>query len=67
MIARLWLTPRAPPKETLEFIRGTSCRRIAEIGIYEGYTSEGFARFLNGQRELHLFDFEDRVAKIKTG
>ena len=53
-----------PNQETVEFIRSTDCRCIAEFGIYEGHTSLEFAKFLNGQGELHLFDYEDRVADV---
>jgi predicted O-methyltransferase YrrM len=55
-----------PNYETTNFIKGTKCRHIAEIGIFEGYTSMEFARFLNGQGELHLFDYEDRVRRVTT-
>ncbi len=51
-------------RTTLEFIATTDCRTIAEIGIYNGHTSEGFARFLNGQGELHLFDYDYKVAAV---
>jgi predicted O-methyltransferase YrrM len=50
--------------QTIEFIRHTQCRQIAEFGIYEGHTSLEFARFLNGSGELHLFDYEDRVKDV---
>jgi hypothetical protein len=49
---------------TTEFVRSTSCTHIAEIGVFEGYTSLEFARFLNGRGELHVFDFEDRVDTV---
>ena len=52
-------------KVTLDFIRQTSCRSIAEIGIYKGHTTLGFAEFLNGEGELHIFDYEDRVADVE--
>jgi predicted O-methyltransferase YrrM len=50
---------------TLDFIRQTNCRFIAEIGIYKGHTSLELAEFLNGEGELHLFDYEDRVADVE--
>lgn len=53
-----------PNKKTLDFIATTQCRTIAEIGIYNGYSSEGFARFLNGRGELHLFDYEFKVSAV---
>jgi predicted O-methyltransferase YrrM len=49
---------------TLDFIKRTECRQIAEIGIFKGFTSMEFAKFLNGQGELHLFDYEDRVRSV---
>lgn len=55
---------RGPNQATLDFIATTDCRTIAEIGIYNGYTSEGFARFLNGRGELHLYDYEFKVAAV---
>jgi predicted O-methyltransferase YrrM len=51
-------------QETIEFVRATSCTHIAEFGVFEGYTSLEFARFLDGRGELHVFDFEDRVAAV---
>jgi predicted O-methyltransferase YrrM len=53
-------------RQTIEFIKGTQCRCIAEIGILEGHTSLEFAKFLNGEGELHLFDYEDRVKMVST-
>lgn len=67
---RLWRSyPRAVAvhganQETINFLRGTQCRHIAEFGIFAGYTSLEFARFLNGRGELHLFDFQDRVDAV---
>ena len=37
---------------------------VAEVGIYEGFTSVPLAKYLNGQGELHLFDYEDRVGEV---
>lgn len=50
---------------TLDFIRQTSCRSIAEIGIYKGHTTLALAEFLNGEGELHIFDYEDRVEDVE--
>jgi predicted O-methyltransferase YrrM len=58
------LAVRAPNEGTVEFIKTTQCRHIAEFGIYEGHTSLEFAKHLNHQGELHLFDFEDRVSLV---
>jgi len=50
-----------PNTKTIDFIRQTHCRMIAELGIYEGHTSMEFAKYLNGEGSLHLYDFHDRV------
>jgi predicted O-methyltransferase YrrM len=52
-----------PNTKTLKFLSTTSCRTIAEIGVEWGLTSEGILRWLDGRGTLHLFDFEDRLAK----
>jgi predicted O-methyltransferase YrrM len=49
---------------TLDFVATTDCRTIAEIGIYNGYSSEGLARFLDGRGELHLFDYDFKVSAV---
>jgi hypothetical protein len=41
-------------QETIDFVAGTQSRVIAEIGVYQGHTSELFARYLGGRGELHL-------------
>ena len=51
-------------QQTIDFIRTTKCRVIAELGIYKGFTSEKLAEYLGGEGELHLFDFEERVAEV---
>lgn len=51
-------------QETIDFVAGTQSRVIAEIGVYQGHTSELFARYLGGRGELHLFDFEERVREV---
>jgi predicted O-methyltransferase YrrM len=51
-------------QETIDFITTTNCRIVAEVGIYEGFTSAPLAKYLNGQGELHLFDYEDRVRGV---
>ncbi len=56
------LNVQGPNTQTIEFIRTTNCRMIAEVGIYRGDTSLQFAKYLNGSGELHLYDFHDRVA-----
>ncbi len=52
-------------KETIEFIKSTDSRAIAEIGTYKGYTAMKIAEYMKGQGELHLFDFEDIVLEVK--
>ena len=51
-------------RETIDFVAGTQSRVIAEIGVYQGHTSELFARYLGGRGELHLFDFEGRLREV---
>jgi len=53
-----------PDEETVTFIKTTTCRFIAEFGIFKGHTSWEFAKFLNGRGELHLFDYDDRVSEV---
>ncbi len=49
---------------TVNFVRSVGARRIAEVGIYEGATSEALARYLDNRGELHLFDFASRVEPV---
>lgn len=53
-----------PNRATAEFVRTTGARCIAEIGIYQGDTSELLAEHLGGDGELHLFDFDHRVERV---
>lgn len=53
-----------PNHGTVSFLKRTECRYIAELGIYEGHTSLEFAKFLNGDGEIHLFDYKDRVRSV---
>jgi predicted O-methyltransferase YrrM len=55
---------RKANRQTLRFLRSTTSRTIAEVGIYKGYTSREIAKYLGGEGELHLFDFENRVAAV---
>jgi predicted O-methyltransferase YrrM len=55
---------RKANRRTLRFLRTTSCRTIAEVGIFKGYTSTEIAKHLDGHGELHLFDFSDRVEAV---
>lgn len=58
------LSVRQPNLHTLDFLRSTDARYVAEIGIYQGHTSREIARWLAGEGELHLYDFHDTVAKV---
>jgi predicted O-methyltransferase YrrM len=55
-------------RDTVEFLRGTGCRVIAEVGIYQGHTSMEIAKWLHrqgdGRGELHLYDFHDTVEQV---
>lgn len=56
------LNVTGPSLRTLEFFATTGCRAYAEIGVYKGDTALAVAELLAGDGELHLFDYEDRVA-----
>jgi predicted O-methyltransferase YrrM len=49
-------------EQTVEFFRTTGCRVYAEVGVYRGFTALRIAEQLAGEGEIHLFDFDDRVA-----
>ena len=54
-----------PNHETVDLVRSSGARCVAEIGIYEGGTSAGMAEVLSERDgELHLFDFQDRVDEV---
>lgn len=50
--------------KTVEFFAASGCRAYAELGVYEGDTALAIATALDGDGELHLFDFEDRVEAV---
>jgi hypothetical protein len=52
----------APNYETIELVRASGARVVAEIGVYEGATSEALAE-ITAERHgvLHLFDYEERI------
>jgi methyltransferase family protein len=55
----------AANEETIDLVCATGARVVAEIGVYEGATSEGIAQVLaERDGELHLFDFDDRVQAV---
>ena len=51
-------------ERTVAFFATTGCRAYAEIGVYEGHTARRIAEVLDGDGELHLFDYEDRVVPV---
>ena len=53
-----------PNLQTVEFFAQSGARRYAEIGVYRGDTALRIAELLGGEGELHLFDFEDRLAPV---
>jgi predicted O-methyltransferase YrrM len=53
-----------PNQRTVEFFAGTGCRSYAEIGVYRGDTTLEIAALLAGDGEMHLFDYDDRVAAV---
>jgi predicted O-methyltransferase YrrM len=55
---------RGPNLRTVEAFAQSGARRYAEIGVYRGDTALRIAELLDGEGELHLFDFEDRLAPV---
>lgn len=55
------LNVEGPNQRTVEFFKSTSCRTYAEVGVYKGYTAAKIAEHLNGEGEIHLFDYGDRT------
>lgn len=55
---------RGPNARTLEFLKATHCRTVAEIGVGRGVTSEAILTWLAGRGVLHLFDFDDRLSRV---
>src|SRR5690242_15790957 len=39
--------------------------RFAEFGVWKGATTVQLARFLDNRGELHIFDYEDTVARLQ--
>lgn len=58
------LAVRGPNQRTVELFKAGGCKRYAEIGVYRGGTALEIAAHLEGEGEIHLFDFEDRVAEV---
>jgi predicted O-methyltransferase YrrM len=57
------LKVEGPNEATLQFFASTGARVYAEIGVYKGYTAARVAEQLDGDGEIHLFDYEDRLAE----
>jgi predicted O-methyltransferase YrrM len=53
-----------PNERTVELFAASGCRRYAEIGVYKGHTARRIAEVLDGEGEIHLFDYEDRVEQV---
>src|SRR3954447_23516779 len=58
------LNVHAANEGTVDFFATTGCRAYAEIGVYEGHNARRIAELLDGDGELHLFDYEDRVVPV---
>src|SRR5215218_3574756 len=58
------LAVSGPNQGTVELFKAGGCKRYAEIGVYRGDTALQIASHLDGEGEIHLFDFEDRVADV---
>jgi predicted O-methyltransferase YrrM len=58
------LQVEGPNERTVAAVRETGARVYMEIGVYLGATAEAVAEVLGEQGELHLLDFEDRVAPV---
>jgi predicted O-methyltransferase YrrM len=58
------LNVHGPNERTIELVRSSGARVYAEIGVYRGDTAAAVAELLAGEGELHLFDYEDRVAPV---
>jgi predicted O-methyltransferase YrrM len=57
------LNVEGPNEATVQFFASTEARVYAEIGVYKGHTAARIAEQLDGQGEVHLFDYEDRLAE----
>jgi predicted O-methyltransferase YrrM len=57
------LNVEGPNGATVEFFGSTGSRAYCELGVYKGYTAARIAEQLAGEGEIHLFDYEDRLAE----
>ena len=58
------LNVAGPNERTVASFAASGCRRYAEVGVYKGETAERVAELLDGDGELHLFDYADRVEPV---
>lgn len=56
------LAVEGPNERMVEHFRASGGTRFAEVGVYEGDTALAIAEVLGGSGEIHLFDFDDKVA-----
>jgi predicted O-methyltransferase YrrM len=60
------LLVEGPNERTVAAVRETGARTYMEIGVYLGATASAVAEVLDGQGEIHLLDFEDRVTPVAS-
>lgn len=53
-----------PNEVTVQQFTQSGCRNYAEVGVYHGDTARQIAQALAGEGQIHLFDYEDRVAEV---
>ncbi len=53
-----------PNLRTVEFFAATDCRCYGEVGVYRGDTVLRIAELMAGDGEVHVFDFDDRLAPV---
>ena len=58
------LLVEGPNEQTVALVRETGARAYMEIGVYLGATASAVAEALGPDGEMHLLDFEDRVAPV---
>lgn len=51
-------------ERTVDLVRWSGARCVAEVGVYRGYTSRLLAECIGEGGELHLFDFADCVTAV---
>jgi predicted O-methyltransferase YrrM len=53
-------------QRALESFKASGARVYAEVGVYEGDTALAVAEHLGGDGEIHLFDYDDKVAAAEA-